>query len=89
MDRRNKVLYLLHLVGEEVDNILDSDENGIDQLSADQVISLALSVVTAEQFNKPEYSTPLGSVDSSAVMFEMSDGSYVSIGGGLDDEEDE
>lgn len=76
MNKRDKINYLLHLVAEEVETILkEEEESGLSMLTPNEVIGLAIDLVTRDQFSTTniKYSSPLASVQRDFVQFSIGD----------------
>jgi len=68
MNKKDRIQYLLSLMEQEIEEILN--EPMMEAFTAEETINLALELVSNQEFNRPKtYQSPIAQVDKDKVQF--------------------
>lgn len=90
MNRRDKIDYLLSLIKEKTDELLN-DEQFLagEDFTAEELLSVCAGIILSQSIPRIEYSSPVGRVDKGNVSFRIDDNIEIDISPVGDDYEED
>jgi hypothetical protein len=89
MNKRDKIDYLLSLIKEKTEELIDDELFRHDEFTAEELVVACTELVLAESVHKVKYTSPIGRIDVDNVSFMVHDEIAIDISPRGDSYEDE
>jgi hypothetical protein len=73
MNKRDRIDYLLSLIKEKTEELIDDELFRHDEFTAEELVVACVELVLAESVHKVKYSSPVGKVDTTNISFMVHD----------------
>jgi hypothetical protein len=69
MNKRDKIDYILGLVKEQTEEFLEFEEKTGMEISVEDIIIASIEQVTSQTIERPQYNSPVGTVDRDKMQY--------------------